>query len=229
MTNLIKNIKEISPSIIAIGLKQTENELVILGSGFSISKEGKILSAAHIYNQIKPEQKENLIGMAMTKREKNGLETYTWFPLELIKSDDKNDVALFNMKDFDKTLLSPLDLSDSEKVEIGDEAYFIGFPYAAQMINDGFGITLIVNKTIISNIKQDGVNPKHPRNWFIIDAISNLGNSGCPLLDLKTNKVIGMMTIAFRMKSQVQPDLDIREPMHIAGARPINLVKNLLS
>jgi S1-C subfamily serine protease len=126
-------------------------------------------------------------------------------------------------------LLKPLKLGNSETIEVGDESYFIGFPYAATLINEGFGITLIVNKTIISNIKQDGINPNHPRNWFIVDAISNLGNSGSPLLDLKTNKVIGIMTIAFRMQSQVQPSLDIREPMHIAGAKPINLAKQLLN
>ena len=80
----------------------------------------------------------------------------------------------------------------------------------------------------MSNIKRDGVNPEHKRNWFIVDAISNPGNSGCPLIDLETNKVIGVMTIAFSTKSRIQPDLDIREPMHIAGAKPINLAKALL-
>jgi len=221
-------IKKVRTSIIAIGFKPNPNQITIIGSGFCVSDDGKILSAAHLYNKLKPEQKESLIGMAMTKQEENGLETYAWLPLEFIKSDDKNDVVLFNIKDFDKTLLKPLEIDDSEKAEVGDEAYFIGFPYAAQLINDKFGITLIVNKTIISNIKRDGVDPSHPRNWLIVDAISNPGNSGCPLISMETNKVIGIMAIAFRTKSQVQPNLDIREPMHIAGARPINLARDLL-
>ncbi len=221
-------IKKVRTSIIAIGFKPNPNQITIIGSGFCVSDDGKILSAAHLYNQLKPEQKESLIGMAMTKQEENGLETYAWLPLEFIKSDDKNDVVLFNIKDFDKTLLKPLEIDDSEKAEVGDEAYFIGFPYAAQLINDKFGITLIVNKTIISNIKRDGVDPSHPRNWLIVDAISNPGNSGCPLISMETNKVIGIMAIVFGTKSQAQPNLDIRESMHIAGARPINLARDLL-
>ena len=132
------------------------------------------------------------------------------------------------MEEYQNTLLKKVELGDSEKVEIGQEVYFIGFPYAAQLINEGFGITLVVNKGIISNIKRDGIDPDHPRNWLIVDAISNPGNSGCPLIDIESNKVIGVMTIAFRTKSQTQPNLDIRESMHIAGARPINLAKNLL-
>lgn len=221
-------IKKIRSSIIAIGFKPNQNQVTIIGSGFSISNDGKILSSAHLYNKLKPEQIETLIGMAMTKRKENGLEHYTWLPLKLINKDDKNDVALFQIKDYNKTLLKPLELDNSEKVEVGDEAYFIGFPYAAQLINDRFGVTLIINRTIISNIKRDGVNPNHPRNWFIVDAISNPGNSGCPLIKVETNKVIGIMTISFRTKSRTQPNLDIREPMHIAGARPINLAKEIL-
>jgi hypothetical protein len=38
------------------------------------------------------------------------------------------------------------------------------------------------------------------------------------------------MSMAFRTKSLVQKynDLDIREPMHIAAAKPINLVKSIM-
>jgi len=36
------------------------------------------------------------------------------------------------------------------------------------------------------------------------------------------------MAITFRMGSQMQKNLDIREPMHICAAKPINLAKPLL-
>ena len=170
---------------------------------------------------------DKIMRMAMIKQKK-GLEYYKWLPLKLIKKDDKNDLSLFQIDNYKETLLQPLELGDSDKIEVGDESYFIGFPYAAQLIKDGFGITRIVNKTIISNIKRDGIDPKHPKNWFIVDAISNPGNSGCPLIDLETNKVIGVMTISFRIGSKVQHNFDIKEPMHIAGAKPINPAKELL-
>lgn len=225
-----KKIKKARSSIIAIGFSPTPNQITITGSGFCVSGDGKVLTTAHIYNQTPPQFQSKLMGMAITKQEPNGLEHYAWLPLNFIKKEDKEDVALFQIEDYEKTLLKPLEFGNSDKVEVGQEAYFIGFPYAAQLINDGFGITLIVNRTIVSNIKQDGVDPDHPRNWFIVDAISNPGNSGCPLIDMETNKVIGIMSIAFRTKSQVQKysDLDIREPMHVAGTKPINLAKSLL-
>ena len=226
--NLPEKIRKIKQSIIAIGFKLNQTQITIIGSGFAVSKNGQILSAAHLYNQLNPEQIKNLIGMAMTKQETNGLEYYDWLPLTLIQKDDKNDLVLFQIENYQKTLLEPLELGDSEKIEVGQDTYFIGFPYAAQLINDGFGITLIANRAIISNIKRDGQDPGHKRNWIILDAISNPGNSGCPLIDLETNKVIGIMTISFRMKSQTVNNLDIREPMHICAAKPINLAKPLL-
>lgn len=228
ISNLKENIKKIRQSVIAVGFRRNEKQITIIGSGFAVSDDGKILSSAHLYNKLKPEQIDTLIGMAMVKQEPNGLEHYKWLPLKLIKKEDKDDVALFQIEGHENTLLKKLDLGDSKNIEVGDNVYFIGFPYAAQLINEGFGITLIVNKGIISNIKRDGVDPTHKRNWFIVDAISNPGNSGCPLIDLNTNEVIGIMAITWRKKSKTHQDLDIREPMHICAAKPINLAKPLL-
>ena len=230
MNNIKDKIKKVKNSIIAIGFKPNPQQITIVGSGFAISDDGKILSSAHLYNQLKPENIPNLMGMVTEKEEKDGLTHYKWLPLKLIegKKNDKDDVALFQLEGYESTLLNKINLGDSENVEVGDEVYFIGFPYAAQLINDRFGVTLIVNKGIISNIKRDGIDPSHKKNWFIVDAISNPGNSGCPLIKLDTNEVIGIMAISFRTKSRTVDNLDIREPMHIAGAKPINLAKDLL-
>lgn len=228
--NISKQITQAKKAVIAIGFRPTPNQITIIGSGFAVSKDGQILSSAHLYNQLKPEQIENLMGMTMIEEGEQDLERYTWLPLKLLEKDDQTDLALFQLEAYEKTLLCPLELGDSEKAEVGQNVYFVGFPYAAQLINDGFGITLIANKGIISNVKRDGADSERKRNWFIVDAISNPGNSGCPLIDTESNRVIGVMTISFRTKSKIKTfeELDIREPMHIAGAKPINLAKKLL-
>lgn len=228
--SLSGKIKKVKNSIIAIGFKPNPQQITIVGSGFAVSDDGKILSSAHLYKNLKPEHIPNLMGLVMEREEKDGLTHYKWLPLKLIegKKNDKDDVVLFQLEGYESTLLNKINLGDSENIEVGDEVYFIGFPYAAQLINDGFGVTLIVNKGIISNIKRDGIDPSHKKNWFIVDAISNPGNSGCPLIKLDTNEVVGIMAISFRIKSKAVDNLDIREPMHICAAKPINLAKDLL-
>lgn len=226
--SLKENIKKVRSSIVAIGFNPNPQQITIVGSGFAISDDGKILTAAHLYNQLNEEQRKNLKANVMMEKMGDNLERYQWAPIKLIDKNDKDDLATFQLEEYKDTLLRKLDLADSDKIEIGQEVYFIGFPYAAQLMNEGFGVTLVVNRGIISNIKRDGVDPSHKRNWLIVDAISNPGNSGCPLIDIESNKVVGVMTIAFRTQSKVMKELDIREPMHIAGARPINLAKDLL-
>src|SRR4030042_747616 len=210
---LVDKIKDVRNSIVAIGFSLDSNQITILGSGFCVSNDGKILTVAHLYNQLNDEQRKNLAAFVMAEERQNDFQRYQWMPIKLVNKIDNNDIALFQIDNYKNTLLKKLELGDSEFVEVGQDAYFIGFPYAAQLMRDGFGVTLITNKAIISNIKRDGVSLVHERNWFILDAISNPGNSGCPLIDIKTNKVIGVMAITFRIGSQIQKELDIKEPM----------------
>ncbi len=152
---------------------------------------------------------------------------YSWSQLDFITKEPLNDAALFKIRSATVSLLKPLNIDFSDSVSEGQEVYFIGFPYAINLMKDGFGLTLIVNKGIISSVKRKSVDD-NPLGWFVVDAISNPGNSGCPLINLDNNKVIGIMSIAFRIQSQVNPNLDIREPMHIAGAKPIILCRDIL-
>lgn len=221
-------IKEVEQSIVAIGFNPDPHRITIIGSGFSVSEDGKVLTAAHVYNQTPEGQRNELKANVMIEKLPSGLKKYKWIPIKLIEKSDKDDMVIFQLESYEDTLAKKLNLGDSDKVQVGDEVYFIGFPYAAPLINEGFGITLIANKGIISSIKQDGVAEGNPRNLIMVDAISNPGNSGSPLMDVTSGKVIGMMSIVFGTKSQTHKDLDIREPMHIAGARPINLAKGLM-
>ena len=225
MKNLQEKIKEVKSSIVAIGFNPTADRITILGSGFISG--GKIITCAHLLNNLSEEQIKSLKANVMVEQVGSDMERYQWMPIKLFKKDIKNDLAVFEFEQAPENIKN-VSLRDSEDVEVGQDVYFIGFPYAAQLMNDGFGVTLVVNKGMISNIKRDGTDPEKKRNWFIIDAISNPGNSGCPVIDLETNEVIGVMSISFKTASQVMKELDIREPMHIAGAKQINLVKELL-
>lgn len=225
--NLVKNIREIKNSIVAIGIKMQENQINIIGSGFCVIDNSHILTAAHLFQNLTDEQVKKNIGCMVANIDNDKLVSYVWKDLELISKEVENDASLLRLKDASGTLLKAVDIDFSESPSEGLDVYYIGFPYAANLLRDGFGVTLIVNRGIISSVKRKAVSP-HPLDWYIVDAISNPGNSGCPLFDSSTNKVVGIMSISFRIQSQVNPALDIREPMHIAGAKPISLIKTML-
>ena len=226
------NIKNIKGAIVAIGYMPEPGKVAILGSGFCVSKnQGFIMTVAHLLQQIPHEHQDKIKAFVLERETQDYFGNYKWIGLELVKQDIANDVAIFKLADSSETLLNEVQLGDSNTVDVGQNVYYIGFPYAANLIIDGFGVSLIANKGIISSIKRDGVNPEHKRNWIFVDSISNPGNSGCPLFDIESNKVIGVMSISFQMKSQLEKyaDLDVKMPMHIAGAKPVNLAKELLN
>ena len=227
MADLKEKISQIKDSVVAVGILISENQLKIVGSGFSVSDNDHILTAGHLFKNLDAEQLKKIVCMIATDK-KGPLTGYSWVPVELVRKEEMSDTALLKIKSSVKSYLKPLELGANIDINTGQEVYFIGFPYAAELIRDGLGVTQIVNKGIISAIKHRAAEP-HLLDWFFVDSISNPGNSGCPLLDTDSNKVIGVMSISFRMQSKSNPTLDIREPMHIAGAKPIGIVKGLLN
>jgi S1-C subfamily serine protease len=224
--NLIDDIKNVKKSIVAVGTLNVD-QLFISGSGFCVKDSEHILTSDHLIQNFSQEQLASLGCMIVTGE--GAVTTYSWFNLDVFSRNPENDIAVLRLKpNHSPNLLQPLEIELSNSASEGQDVYFIGFPYAANLLRDGFGLTLIINKGIISSIKRKAQSP-NPLDWYIIDAISNPGNSGCPLIDIASNKVIGIMSISFRTASQINPALDIREPMHIAGAKPISLAESILS
>lgn len=222
--NLKDKIKSVKNSIVSVCLVQG-NQVNVIGSGFCIIDKKHIATAAHLFQNLTPEQLNSLSCLVGTK-EQNGLVEYSLIKVKLLNRNVANDSAFLEITEEKDNLLSPLNIDYSGDVEEGQEVYFIGFPYAVNLVREGFGITLITNKGIISSVKRTAL-PPNALDWFIVDAVSNPGNSGCPLVDLDTNKVIGIMSISFAIRSQVNPSLDIKETMHIAGAKPILLSQEM--
>ncbi|HEX2360036.1 MAG TPA: trypsin-like peptidase domain-containing protein [Solirubrobacterales bacterium] len=139
------------------------------GSGFVIDDDGHILTNAHVVeNAEKIEVEFGDDGNTRTA--------------DLVGMDPSSDVALLHVDENDD--LTPLQLGDSSKVEVGDPVVAIGNP---------FGLDRTVTTGIVS-AKQRQI--QAPNGFSISDVIQtdaavNPGNSGGPLLD-STGRVIGI-------------------------------------
>ena len=173
----VEAISKASPSVINISsLKNIENRLFdgspeksVLGSGIVISNDGYIITNMHVIE-----------GKRLIKVELDDGQVY---PASLIGFDERSDLAVIKIVPSDP--LTPIEVSNSSSVQIGDQVIAIG---------NAFGLGKTFTSGIISATGRDYGNPY--LELIQTDAAINPGNSGGALINHMGN-LIGMNTKIF--------------------------------
>lgn len=141
-----------------------EREVQSLGSGFVISKDGYILTNAHVVKDA-----DKIIVRLSDHRER---------PAEVKGMDERTDVALLKIEGDG---LPVVKIGNSENLEVGEWVLAIGSP---------FGLEYTVTQGIVSalgrSLPSDAYVP-----FIQTDVAVNPGNSGGPLFNLR-GEVIGV-------------------------------------
>ncbi|RZL40919.1 MAG: trypsin-like serine protease [Pedobacter sp.] len=135
------------------------------GTGFFVSKEGYLLTNAHVV--------EN--GGDLEVVLNNGFSV----PVEVVRKDKKNDVALLKVK---ASSVKSVALGNSANITVGDDVTIIGTP-----------IDLSLSQTFSKGIIS-GKRNFEGKNYYQTDASVNKGNSGGPVFS-KTGEVIGIISL----------------------------------
>ena len=155
-----------------------------IGSGFVVSKDGLILTNAHVVvdyqsgNLPQPASKVTVIFKTGGSRQSQPV------PATVVGVDGSSDVALLKVDPGKSPALDPLPLGDSSKVQVGEPVVAIGNPLGFQFTLTS-GVVSAVDRTLSSP-----TGAKIP-NGIQTDAAINEGNSGGPLID-STGHVIGI-------------------------------------
>jgi serine protease Do len=168
-----------------------------LGSGFIIDKDGYILTNRHV---VEGADKINVT----LYDDRNGNKRYE---AKLVGRDARTDVALLKIEP--KETLSPIELGDSEAVEVGEWVMAIGNPFGlggnsvtvGVVSYKGRGLTLGVQGTSVEMIQTD--------------AAINPGNSGGPLINTR-GEVIGINTLIITGGSQASAGVGFSVPINVA-------------
>lgn len=157
-----------------------------VGSGVIVTREGHILTNAHV---VSPKAEEVMVTLASLER----------VPAKLVGWDHWTDLALLQM---DRETLSRRNLTfavaslaDVETLRPGQEVYAVGTPN---------GLSRSVTRGIISNTDRyfsandqiDGYETGYFHTWLQTDAAINPGNSGGPLA-LPNGRVVGINTRSY--------------------------------
>ena len=141
-----------------------------LGSGFIVSKEGYVLTNAHVV-----EGADEITVRTADERE---------LPAELVGSDPQTDLAVLKVENGG---LDPLRLGDSDSLQVGQWVVAAGTP---------FGLTSSITAGIVSATGRSNLRIADYENFIQTDAAINPGNSGGPLLNLD-GEVVGINTAIF--------------------------------
>ncbi len=110
--------------------------------------------------------------------------------VDVIARDADLDLALLRIKNA-PTTLRPIEVGDSEEVDIGEDVAAIGHP-------GGGGLWTLTTGTVSSKRREQA------RDIFQTDTAINPGNSGGPLLD-EYSRLVGINTFVRRVNEQGLP------------------------
>lgn len=158
--------KKVSPSVVVIQGKTGSGDL--LGSGFIISKDGRIVTNLHVIREMK------IASIQLTNGE-------IFDSVSVLATDERRDLAIVQIPGFN---LPVLDLGDSDGVTIGEPTVIVGSPR---------GLEGTVTAGILSSVRDSGDGFKVLQT----DAAVNPGNSGGPLVNNK-GQVIGVVSFKLR-------------------------------
>ena len=196
-------IKTLDPSVVTIVAKSAESG-ISHGSGFFVSQEGYILTAAHV-----------VVGRSLVVKTYDG----RFYEAQHIKTDRELDLAL--IKAISSTeKFTEVDIGDSSAVEKGDRILVIGTPITRE-----YEHTSVTG--IISGIDRH-------RGLLQLSIPTYQGHSGSPVFDVQGRAIGVIIMVPMVMKAQLvakegKPVLQetIQAAENIGLAVPINYAKGL--
>ncbi len=158
--------KRVAPSVVVIQGKTDSGE--VSGSGFIISKDGRIVTNLHVIRDLRTAQVQLENGESFNS-------------ISVLATDERHDLAVIHIAGFD---LPALDLGNSNTAAVGEPVVVVGNPQ---------GLHGTVTAGILSSIRDGGDGFKVLQT----DAAVNPGNSGGPLVNGK-GQVIGVVSFKLR-------------------------------
>jgi hypothetical protein len=149
-----------------------------LGSGtaFYITKSGLAITCAHVVKDASRILVKEQIGNAK--------------PLisgaRVIKIDYQNDIALIQVSSVNHYFLELED--DMDEVKLDDPISIYGYPFGSMVNDNVMDMNISLTKGYVSSRQR-----KEGANIFLIDISAKAGNSGSPVIDMRTGRVAGIL------------------------------------
>lgn len=227
--DLVETLPKIKPSVVAIGTYQPGRNpaFQFRGTGFAVGDGRLIVTNAHVVPAVLAVEQMETLAIAVPAGAKAAVRS-----VSKIAQDKNRDLVLLRLSG---EPLPALPLGESDDVREGQSIAFTGFP-----IGNALGLSPVTHRGIIAAITPIGIpqanagqlNPALIRRLsgetfrvYQLDATAYPGNSGSPMFDPATGRVLGVINMVF-VKSTKENILS--DPSGISYAIPVEYLKAML-
>lgn len=226
-------IDRVRPSIVGVGAAYPPRQpnrkgdpVSYRGTGFVVGNGLQIITNAHVIpRKLDVDNNESLTIFFGRGAKATGRKA------RVVKMDEEHDLALLEIPG---PALPALTLGDSDTVREGQEVAFTGFPIGIVL-----GLYPVTHRGIVAAITPMArpvenartlnavqlVRLRNPFDAFQLDAIAYPGNSGSPVYEISTGRVVGVLNSVFVKESK---ESVLQKPSGISYAIPGRYVKSLL-
>lgn len=200
-------------ALLHIGIEETGSS----GTGFVISEDGYALTCAHVVEGAGDVYATVINGDGYSIGDEEGFEVYDAGDGKVVYSNSELDIALLKMEHYGSGFL-PIEQRNILP-ELGEEVVVFGYPLGYQMPQSNFfGPNISFYKGYVSSNQV-----KNGNSVTFLDIDIKSGNSGSPVISIKTGKVIGIIS---GVKVGGNMMLKEKMPYMIPIQHFVNLVKN---
>jgi S1-C subfamily serine protease len=226
--DLTETVRRIKPGIVGVGTYQEVRRppSQLLGTGFAVSDGTLVLTSNHVVN-TKADQDQYRLLVVFTGSGRDSRVV----PVTVVATDVLHDVAVLRLSE---GRLPALELGDDADVAEGQSIAFTGFPIGAVL-----GLYPVTHRGIVAartpiavpQVSQGNLDARMIRmlrerfEVFQLDATAYPGNSGSPLYDQATGRVVGIVSSVFVKDAKERA---LTDPSGITFAVPIRFARELL-
>lgn len=227
----VEVIAKAKPSLVVVGSYRVLDNprFTFRGTGFAVGDGRFVVTSGHVLPDIPPDAVGASIAVlaAGPTPQVNDMRRAT-----VVSHVREHDLALLRIEG---APLPPLALADPQEVVEGRGVVLMGFPLGGVL-----GFTPVSHRGMVSAITaiaQPAANSRQlneqalarlrrgPFEVYQLDATAYPGNSGGPVLDDETGRVIGVVNMVFIKGSK---ESALTDPSGISYALPVRLVNELL-
>ncbi|MDD3041025.1 serine protease [Bacteroides sp.] len=205
---LVEVAKRFAGGCVMVYRKTGEDSAAFLGTGFLVDEKGYILTCAHILNPTD----DLVIAKATTENGYAKIDLDGRFQASAVRLhqyDPCSDIALLKFVTQHVVSVAQILFGSADEVSIGTSVGYLGYPFGDRLCVVSSMSAVVSAKIIDSN----GV------KMIQIDNMCHEGNSGGPLINLRTGLIIGI--ISGRLNPfQAAPSVFV-------GNRPVGVETNI--